>query len=88
MRRMLVSSEQSLEGKLFVQFIALIYLSCIKKRMQDSGLFKQYTLQGVLDQLDLIECFEMPGSKLQAGEILEKQKGIYQSLGVPSPSSL
>ena len=88
MRRMLVSSEQSLEGKLFVQFIALIYLTCIKKRMQDSGLFKQYTLQGVLDQLDLIECFEMPGSTLQAGEILEKQKGIYQSLGVPPPSSL
>ena len=85
---MLVSSEQSLEGKLFVQFIALIYLSCIKKRMQDSGLFKQYTLQGVLDQLDLIECFEIPGSKLQVGEILEKQKAIYQSLGVPPPSSL
>ena len=88
MRRMLVSSEQSLEGKLFVQFIALIYLSCIKKRMQDTGLFKQYTLQGVLDQLDLIECFEVPGSRLQVGEILEKQKAIYQSLGVPPPSSL
>jgi len=34
MRRLLISSEQSLEGKLFVQFIALIYLSYIKKQMQ------------------------------------------------------
>jgi len=34
MRRLLVSSEQSLDGKLFVAFIALIYLSYIKKQMQ------------------------------------------------------
>jgi len=32
MRRALVSSEQSLDGKLFVQFVALIYLSYIKNR--------------------------------------------------------
>jgi len=31
MRRTLVSSEQSLDGKLFVEFVALIYLSYIKK---------------------------------------------------------
>ena len=29
MRRAMVSSEQSLEGKLFVQFVALIYLSLL-----------------------------------------------------------
>ncbi len=40
MRLTLVSSEKSLEGKLFVEFIALIYLSYIKKRMQDAGLFR------------------------------------------------
>ncbi len=40
MRRTLVSSEQSLDGKLFVEFVALIYLSYIKKQMQDTDLFK------------------------------------------------
>ncbi len=30
-RRTLVSSEQSLDGKLFVEFVALIYLSYLKK---------------------------------------------------------
>jgi transposase len=48
MRRLLVSSEQSLEGKLFVEFVALIFLSYIKKQMQINGLFKQFTLQGLL----------------------------------------
>src|SRR5690554_526781 len=85
MRRTLVSSEQSLDGKLFVEFVALIYLSYIKKQMQDAGLFKTYTMQGALDKLDVIECFEAPRRKLRVGELLEKQKEIYLSLGVPLP---
>jgi len=88
MKRMLVSSEQSLDGKLFVEFVALIYLSYIKKQMQDHDLFKSYTLQGVLDKLDVIECFEQPGRKLRVGELLEKQKDLYNYLGIISPSSL
>lgn len=88
MRRTLVSSEQGLDGKLFVEFVALIYLSYIKKQMQDTDLFKNYTLQSALDKLDVIECFEAPGQKLRVGELLEKQKEIYNSLGVPPPTSL
>jgi transposase len=87
-RRTLVSSEQSLDGKLFVEFIALIYLSYIKKQMQQSGMFKQYTLQEVLDKLDVIECFQTPGYELQVGEVLEKQKLIYEGLGILPPVSL
>ena len=88
LRRALVSSEQSLEGKLFVTFIALIYLSHIKKRMEVSGLFKDYTMQGLLDKLDLIECYESPGKKMRVGEILEKQKVLFTLLGYDTPSSL
>ena len=88
MRRTLVSSEQSLEGKLFVEFVALIYLSYIKKQMQETDLFKDYTLATALDKLDVIECFESPGQKLRVGEVLEKQKQIYIALGVEPPLSL
>jgi len=88
MRRTLVSSEKSLDGKLFVQFVALIYLSYIKKQMEDQDLFKSYTLQGVLDQLDVIECFKHPGKKLRVGEILSKQLDLYSKLGVLPPDSL
>jgi transposase len=88
MRRALVSSEKSFEGKLFVQFIALIYLSYIKKQMQVNNLFKDYTVGSLLDKLDVIECFEQPGKKLRVGEILEKQKELYQQMGVNPPGSL
>jgi transposase len=85
MRRMLVSSEQSLDGKLFVEFIALIFLSYIKKQMQVKNLYKQYTLQTLLDKIDVIECFEYPNAKLRVGEILEKQKDIFEAMGVEVP---
>ncbi|DAC71540.1 MAG TPA: IS1634 family transposase [Thermoplasmata archaeon] len=88
MRRAMVSSEQSLEGKLFVQFVALIYLSYIKKQMQVKGLLKDYTLPSILDKLDVIECFEHPGKSLRVGEMIEKQKQLYHDMGVNPPSSL
>jgi len=60
--RTAVSSDQSLDGKLlFVEFIALIYLSYLKKKMQDKNLFKKYTMLELLDEFDIIECFEYPG---------------------------
>jgi len=85
-RRMQTSSELSLNGKLFVEFVALIYLSCVKKKMQDAGLFEKWTLQGLLDELDTIELFESPGHGRVLGEVTKKQEGIYRALGVESPS--
>ena len=85
-RRMQVSSELSLNGKLFVEFVALIYLSYIKKKMQDAKLFEQWTLQGLLDELDTIERFESPEHGRLLGEITQKQKDIFVSLDVDPPS--
>lgn len=86
LKRLLVSSEKSLDGKLFVAFVALIYLSYIKKKMQDKGLFKDYTIQSLLDKLDVIECIENPGHDLRVGEILNKQKLIFEAMEVRTPA--
>ncbi len=85
-RRMKVSSELSLNGKLFVAFIALIYLSYVKKKMQDAGLFEKWTLQGLLDELDTIELLESPEHGRFLGEITKKQKDIYLAIGIEPPS--
>lgn len=85
-RRTQVSSELSLNGKLFVEFVALIYLSYVKKKMQDAKLFSKWTLQGVLDELDLIERFEGENGEKFVGEMTEKQRNLYESLGVKPPS--
>ncbi len=82
LRRTLTSSESSLEGKLFVEFVALIYLSYIKKKMEEAGLFSRYTMHELLDELDVIECFQEPGKSPIQGEVLKKQEQIYRDLGV------
>mgnify|MGYP003571366664 CR=1 FL=1 len=82
LRRTLTSSESSLEGKLFVEFVALIYLSYIKKKMEETGLFSRYTMHELLDELDVIECFTEPGKAPIQGEVLKKQEQLYRDLGV------
>lgn len=82
LRRTLVSSESSLEGKFFVEFVALIYLSYLKKKMEENGLFAQYTLHELLDELDVIECFVEPGKTPIQGEVLKKQEDLFRKLGV------
>ena len=75
-------------GKLFVEFVALIFISYINKKMQEQGLYKNYTMQQLLDKLDVIECFSYPGHDLRVGEVLEKQKDLYIKLGVEPPALL
>jgi transposase len=87
-RRLAVSSEQSLDGKLFVQFVALVYLSYITRKMQDNNRFEDYTMQELLDEFDTIECFEVPGQQLQMGETTTRQLELYNKLGVTTPASL
>lgn len=85
-RRMQVSSELSLNGKLFVEFVALIYLSYLKKQMLNAGLFEKWTMQGLLDELDAIELFEAPDHGRLLGEVTKKQAELYKALGVEPPS--
>lgn len=83
-----VSSDQSFDGKLFTEFIALIYLSYIKKQMQDHNLFAKYTMQEFLDELDIIECFGQPGRELRTSELTKSQIELYQAMNVQPPASL
>jgi transposase len=86
--RTAVSSDQSLDGKLFVEFVALIYLSYIKKKMQDKNLFKKYTMQELFDEFDIIECFEQPGCDLRVSEVTKQQIQLYEAMEIAPPTSL
>lgn len=81
-RRTAAWSEQNLEGKLFVQFVALMYLTYIAAAMNENGLFKDYALYEVLDDLGVIDCFEQSGHAAKVGEMTKKQKVLFTSLGV------
>ena len=87
MRRLLVSSEKGLDGKIFVEFVALILISYLDHKMKETNLYKNYTLHQLLDKLDVIEYFEDANHSPRIGEILNKQIEIYEALGVKLPTS-
>lgn len=87
MRRMSISSSENFEGKLFVQFLSLIYLSYIKKQMDENGLYKKYTMQTLLDDLDIIELYQQPGKAHHLSAITRKQMVLYDAMGVAIPSN-
>jgi len=86
MRRTSVSSEENLEGKLFLQYVGLIYLLYIKRAMDAANLFKKFTMQELFDELDVIELHQQPGGAPYYGEITEKQRDIYRALDIEPPA--
>ena len=87
MRRLNVSSDLSLDGKLFVEFIALIIISYIHKAMLREHLYKKFTMHELLDVLEMIERFDRKGHKPQLGEITDKQIEIFKAFNFEPPIS-
>jgi len=85
LRRPGVSTHANLQGKIFVQYIALIILSQIQKTMREQKLYQGYTLYTLLDELDVIEYFEHAGKRGHWGEVTQKQAKLFQAFKVPSP---
>ena len=54
--------------------------------MQDTELFKKFTMRELLDELEIIECFEAPGYKLEVGEMTKRQQELFKKIGVVPPS--
>jgi transposase len=88
MKRTSVHSDETLSGKLFIQFLALIYVSHIHKHMSEHKLFRNYTIQSLLDAIDVIERFEYKGQRPHLSEITQKQRNLFECLGVKIPATL
>lgn len=56
--------------------------------MYEKGLYKNYTMQELLDELDGIEAFENSGITLRVGEVTKNQVQLYNNLGVTTPTTL
>ncbi|GGL57205.1 hypothetical protein GCM10007968_21540 [Sporolactobacillus putidus] len=54
--------------------------------MSDHDLFKKYTLQELLDELEVIEQYRQPGGHTHISELTKKQIELYHLLGVEPPT--
>jgi transposase len=81
-RRMRVCDNEHLQGKVFVQYIALIIFSAIKKTMNDKDLYRTYTSYSLLDELDVVEYYHHPGAAGHWGETTKKQRDLLAAFGL------
>lgn len=87
MKRLRMHSSATVDGRLFVQFIALIYMSAIRKEMRRSGLVKKYTVRELLQEMETLTKVKYSG---KYGHILTEmtkpQRKILQDLGIALPN--
>jgi transposase len=82
----MVHSETSLEGKSFIHFLSLIFISYVHNHMASNHMYKNDTMQSLFDKLDCIEIFDYAGQPIQYCEITAKQLEIYKRLEIDPPN--
>ena len=56
------------------------------QQMDKNGLFSDYTMQSLLDELDVIEYYQQLGKAHYLSEITNKQRKLYELMEVPVPT--
>jgi transposase len=77
-----VENTETLRGKLLAVFVALILACELRKRMAAEGLYDRYTMQGLIDELDIIERYECEGHRPRVLAVTQKQRKLYEALKI------
>jgi transposase len=83
MKRLHIHTSSTMDGRLFIQFIALIYLSALRKKMRDTGLTEKYTVRELLLEMETLTQIRYSGKYGHIlTEITKPQRQIMESLGI------
>ncbi|MBA1336284.1 MAG: Transposase, IS4 family [Firmicutes bacterium] len=83
MKRLRIHSAASMDGRLFVQFIALIFISALRKKMRDTGLIDKYTTRELLLEMETLTKVRYSGKYGHIlTEVTKPQSHILESLGI------
>ena len=70
------------DGRDLISAVALTFLFCLQRRMEDSGLTAEYTVHELLDELDLIENTAEPGKEVIPAEMRKHFGKLWERLGL------
>jgi transposase len=86
MKRLRMHSSKATDGRLFVQFIALILMSALRKEMRQSQLIERYTVRELLKEMETLTKITFSGkySNLLT-EITKPQQEILATLKIACP---
>nr|WP_302144301.1 hypothetical protein [uncultured Schaedlerella sp.] len=65
MKRLRIHSSAAMDGRLFIQYIALILSSQIKNIMDGAGWFKNHNMQEVIDEMKSLRVVSVEGKRRQ-----------------------
>ena len=82
--RLRVHSDDRMQNKVFIGFIALILLSHLHNVMLDQNLYKQMTLKKLLLTLAKLRVQHIHGHRILF-PLTKEQKAIYKAFGVKEP---
>jgi transposase len=75
-------SDLNLDSYAFLNYLSLIFMFYIHKQMVKNNLYKNYTLDYILEDLDLITKYKSPDNSIHYSEITKKQRELYSLLGI------
>jgi len=86
MKRLRMHSSATVDGRLFIQFIAVILISAIRKKMRETSLIRDYTVRELLREMETLTRIKYSGRyKSIVSEATKKQKHILKTLDIPLP---
>jgi transposase len=86
MKRLRMHSSATADGRLFVQFIALIYVSAIRKEMRKSVLIERYTVRELLEEMETLVKVKYSGKYgYILTEVTKPQREILENLAIELP---
>lgn len=88
MKRLRMHTSATVDGRLFVQFIALILISAIRKELRSSGLIEKYTVRELLQEMKTLTKVKYSGKYgYILTEITKAQRDILKALDIQLPGN-
>lgn len=88
MKRLRMHTIETVDGRLFVQFIALLFISALRKEMRESRLIEKYTVRELLLEMDPLTKIRYAGKYGQIlTEVTKPQREILDLLKIELPVS-
>ena len=85
-KRIKIHNDYTLKGKLFLNFISVILYSEIDRIMKDKKLYKNDSIQTILQELKKIDYIKFNNDKYILTEISKKQKDIFKAFDIDLPT--
>ncbi len=83
MKRLRVQNSQTMDGRLFVQFLALIYINAIREKISNNKELTNYTYKELLEEMDTLTKITYSGRYGSIiSEITKKQRIILKAFSL------